>query len=297
MSWIFYSLLAVNIYSLINLFDKFFLSKKFKSIYSFLLLLNIAYFIFYFLYSIIFWKTYIFNGSFIWAMASGLFYFFMWVFWFKALSGGEVSRSSAIFFTQPIFSSILAVIFLGEILNSIKWLAVIAIVIGAIFSSIETKKIKKGFNSAYIFAFLAAIVSAVGNTISKYAINNLSALTVGAVGYFATLPLYFIFLKDKQVLNEVRSKLTDKKSTVIMIFRGLFGYLAICFFMLALGNGPASLVSALNGGQPLMILIYSTFITIFFPKFIKEEISIKALVYKIISVALIVFGAVVISLF
>lgn len=96
-------------------------------------------------------------------------------------------------------------IFLGEILSSVKWLAVIAIVIGAIFSSIETKKIKGEFNSAYVFAFLAAIVSAVGNTISKHAIVTLPALTVGAIGYFATLPLYFIFLKDKQVLNETRS--------------------------------------------------------------------------------------------
>ena len=168
---------------------------------------------------------------------------------------------------------------------------------GAIFSSIETKKIRGGFNSAYVFAFLAAIVSAVGNTISKHATVTLPALTVSAIGYFATLPLYFIFLKDKGVVSEVKERLKDKKSTIIMIFRGLFGYLAICFFMLALGSGPASLVSALNGGQPLMILIYSTFITIFFPKFIKEEISKKALSYKIISVILIVTGAVIISLF
>ncbi|KKQ24096.1 MAG: hypothetical protein US40_C0011G0011 [Candidatus Roizmanbacteria bacterium GW2011_GWC2_37_13] len=297
MSWIFYSLLAVFVFSFVNLFDKFFVSKKFKSVYSFVFVLNVVYFIFYLAYFFVFWKTFVYSNSFLWAIASGFFYFFMWIFWFKALSGGEVSRSSAIFFTQPLFNSVLAVIFLDESLSTMKWLAVGMIVIGAIFSSIESKKTKSGFNTAYFFALLATIFASVGNTIVKHATVVLPALTVGSIGYFFTLPFYFIFLKDKGVSLEVKEKLTNLKELILIFFRGMLGFTAINLFMSAIGSGPVSLVSALNGGQPLVVLILSILASIFFPKLIKEEITEKSLAYKIVSVLLIVTGAVIISLF
>lgn len=297
MSWIIFSLLAVFTFSFVNLFDKVSVSKKFKNVYTFVFVLNVVYIIFYLAYTLIFWKTFVFGNSFLWAAFSGFFYFAMWILWFKALSGGEVSRSSAIFFTQPFFNSILAVIFLGEVLTPLKWLAIVMIVAGAIFSSIEGKKTKSGFNRAYIFAVLAAVVSAAGNTISKFATAVLPAITVSSIGFFATLPFYFLFLRDKKVLEETKRSFADKKLLGLMFLRGMFGFAAIGFFMSAIGSGPVSLVSALNGGQPLVVLILSVLASLFFPRLIKEDITGRAIVYKIISVILIVTGAVIISIF
>ena len=122
-------------------------------------------------------------------------------------------------------------------------------------------------------------------------------MTVGSIGYFFTLPFYFIFLKDKGVSLEVKEKLTNLKELILIFFRGMLGFTAINLFMSAIGSGPVSLVSALNGGQPLVVLILSILASIFFPKLIKEEITEKSLAYKIVSVLLIVTGAVIISLF
>lgn len=244
-----------------------------------------------------YWRTFVWGSFFVWAVVSGFFYFFMWIFWFKALSGGEVSRSSAIFFTQPLFNSILAVLFLGENLMPLKWLAIFMIVVGAVFSSIEGKKTKQGFNYAYIFAVLASVISAAGNTISKHATTVLPAITVSSIGFFATLPFYFIFLKDKEVLEETKKSFADKKLLGLIFFRGLIGFAAIGLFMSAIESGPVSLVSALNGSQPLIVLTLSVLISLFFPKIIKEDISKKSMIYKIISVVLIVGGAVIISLY
>lgn len=297
MSWIIFSLLAVLTFSFVNLLDKISISKKFKNVYSFVLILNLAYVFFYLTYTLMYWRTFVWGSFFVWAVVSGFFYFFMWIFWFKALSGGEVSRSSAIFFTQPLFNSILAVLFLGENLMPLKWLAIFMIVVGAVFSSIEGKKTKQGFNYAYIFAVLASVISAAGNTISKHATTVLPAITVSSIGFFATLPFYFIFLKDKEVLEETKKSFADKKLLGLIFFRGLIGFAAIGLFMSAIESGPVSLVSALNGSQPLIVLTLSVLISLFFPKIIKEDISKKSMIYKIISVVLIVGGAVIISLY
>ena len=297
MSWIFYIFISVNLFSLASIFDKFFVSKKFKNIYSFAVVLNILYLIFIVVTTIYLRDTFIFGWPFFWAAVSGLIYFFMWIFWWKALTTGEVSRVSAIFFTQPLFSAFLAVIFLKENLSSLKWLAIIFIVAGAILSSWENKKTKSRFNQAYIFVLLAAIISAFGNTISKYAMIDLPALTVQVIGYFAALPLFLLFLKDKEVFKEVKNSFSNFKSLSMMFLRSAVGYVAICAFMLAVGAGPISLVSALNGVQPLVILVYSTLISIFLPRIIKEEISKRALFTKAIAIILIITGAVIISLF
>ena len=296
MSWIFYIFISVNLFSLASIFDKFFVSKKFKNIYSFAVVLNILYLIFIVVTTMYLRDTFVFGWPFFWAAVSGLIYFFMWIFWWKALTTGEVSRVSAIFFTQPLWNAFLAVIFLKESLSSLKWLAIIFIVTGAILSFWENKKTKSRFNRAYIFALFAGIISAFGNTISKYAMTDLPALTVQIIGYFAGLPLFLIFLRNKQVFQEVKKVFFDLKSLLIMFLRSAVGYAAICTFMLAVGTGQVSLVSALNGVQPLAILIYSTLISIFLPKFIKEENSRKTLFIKAIAIIMIVIGAVIISL-
>ncbi|KKP86044.1 MAG: Conserved hypothetical membrane protein, DUF6 family [Candidatus Roizmanbacteria bacterium GW2011_GWA2_35_8] len=296
MSWIIYSLLAVSTFSFVNIFDKFFIGKKLKSPYSFVLILNIFYLIFYLGYFLLFKSTFVINPLIVWSILSGLLYFFMWIFWFKALSGGEASRVTAVFFSQPVFTSILAVIFLGEVVSPLKWMATALIVIGAILSSRETGKIKSSFNMAYFYAILAALFSAVGGVVSKYATVHTPTLTVSAIGYFFTFPLYFIFLKSPSIFKEVRSFFSEGRLMITMFFRSGLSYAAICFFMLALGSGDVSLVAALNSNQPLFTLVLTTLTSVFFPKILKEEISKKVLIYKAISVILIVTGAIIISL-
>jgi len=296
MSWIFYTLLASNLFAFTNLFDKFSVSKKFKNIYSFAVVINILYFIFNAIIIFYLRNTLVFGWPFFWAAVSGVAFYSMWIFWWKSLTTGEVSRSSAMFFTQPLWNAFLAIIILKESLTSMKWLAIIFIVGGAILSSFERKKNKESFNIAYVYALLAAIVSALGNTIAKYAMGSMPGLTVQAIEYFVTVPLYIILLKNKQVRSEVVKSLTHFKSSILMFLRSALGFGACSSFMLAVSAGPVSLASALSSIQPLLILFYSTLISLFFPKIIKEETSKGAFLTKLIAVVMIITGAMIISL-
>jgi len=295
MSWIILTLLANTFFSLTNIFDKFFNSKKIKSVYTFAFLLNLVYFFFVLVVSLFMWKTFVLNWSVLYATIAGVFWFLMWICFWKAMQTGEASRVTAIFFAQPIFSAIIAVIFFEEKLNGLKWLAILMIVIGAFLSSWEGKSKKFTFNKAYLFAIAAAVLSASGNAVSKFAMNGLPSLTVNSVAFFATIPLYLLLLKNKKVFKEVKDNLKDKKIMGQFFMRGLIGYLGIFSWMLALGLGPLALTSALSGTQPIFVLIFSVICSILLPKYIHEEISKKSLIEKSLAIILIVTGAMLIS--
>ena len=298
MSWISLSIFAVIFFSIANVFDKFLVSKKFKNIYSFAVIINIVYLIFFAIVGYFIRKTFILNQGLYWTIAASLAYFVMWIFWWKGLTTGEVSRVVAIFFTSPIFSALLAVIFLGESLSSLKWLAIFFIVVGGILSGWEAKKGKlKTFNKAYIFALLAAVFASLGNVISKQAMVYWTPMTVQTAGYLMALPLYLLFLFNKQVAEEAKKTFSSLRSFLLMFLRGLLGFLAISAFELSIGAGSVSLVVALNGTQPMLILIFSTLLSIFAPKIIKEDTSRQALFTKAIAIILIISGAIIISLF
>jgi len=94
----------------------------------------------------------------------------------------------------------------------------------------------------------------------------------------------------------VKKNLIDKKSFSIIYIRSLISFAGSCYFVLALSAAPISSVSAFNGTQPLFVLVFSIFMSVFFPKIIKENIEKVNLITKIIAASLIVVGAVIISL-
>lgn len=295
MSWVFYILFANTFFSISDLFDKFFNSKKIKSVYTFGVLVNLAYFIPIFITSLFLWKTFVFGTPMIWALVGQIFYFFMWIFFWKAIKTGEISRVISIFFTQPVFSAILGILIFKEIVLPVKWLGIILITIGGIFSSFENKRVKKGFDKVYLFAFISAIFALFGNIISKYAMIKIPPLTVLLIQFYGSFLLYGLFLLNKNIFNEVKNNLVGKKSFYIIFIRTLINYAGNCFFVLSLSAGPISLVSALNSTQPLFILVFSTLATLFFPKIIKEKIDKANLTIKISAAVLIVLGAIIVS--
>lgn len=295
MSWIAFVFIANIFFSLTNIFDKFFNAKKIKHVYSFAILLNLISLIFILITTYFLRNTFSFGWPVFYAGLAGLFWFFMWIIFWKAMQTGEASRVSAIFFSQPIFSAVIGVFFLHESLNFLKWTGIALIVIGAFLSSWDKTTKKSGVNKAYYFALLASIISAIGNSLSKYAMNWLPSLTVNSIAFYLTIPLYFFLLLNKNVYKEVKENLADARTMSMFFIRALIGYGGICFFMLAVGKGPISLVSALSGTQPLFVLFFSVITSLFLPKIIKEETHKQAILSKIISILLVVVGAALIS--
>lgn len=294
MSWLVLIFLSVNLFAVASLFDKFFCEKKFKNVVAYG---SIVYFLSaIFIISLPFFLKLSFplGKSLFFAIASAPVFFVMWLLWWWVLKKGEVSRASAISNTGPLFIALLAAVFLNESIGGIKWLAIILIVIGAILCCWENKT-DNHFNRVYLVVILAALINAVGNIFSKIALGGLSPFAVYAVCYYATLPFYLPFLFNKKICEEMKENLKEKKTAILLLIRVTLGFAAISLSYAAMAAGPVSLVMAVNGIGPLLVFIYSTIISLFWPKLIKEEINRQVLFTKAMAIILIVGGVILIN--
>lgn len=170
------------------------------------------------------------------------------------------------------------------------------IVIGAVLTSLGGVGHKKDKQGTYTFALLAALCAALGNAMSKYAMYTLPPLTVSCIAYYCSIPLYLYLLKDKKVLEEVVGTIKNSKHLALFGVRGLLGYVSGLLNMIAMGIGVVSLVTAIGGSQPIMILIISLIASFLFPRVIYEELGRNALIPKLAALLLTVSGVLLISL-
>ena len=296
MSWIALALLANLFFGFSVLLDKFLNTKKIKHVYSFAVILNTVYLVFILITTYLQWGTFVMGKSALLSALAGFFWFFMWIFFWKAMQRGEATRVSAIFFSQPIYSSLIGVFFFNESLTILKWAGIAIIVIGAILSSLGGESHKKEVKIAYLFALLSAVFSSIGNSISKFAMMNMPSLTVNCIAFYSSIPLYIFLLKSPSVRSEILGAFKNTRLLLQFGIRGIFGYMGIIAFMASLSSGPISLVTALSGTQPIFVLILSLVASALFPRLIHEEFGKGVLGTKLLALLLTVIGILLVSL-
>lgn len=295
MSWFVLIFVCAFLFSLVNIIDKFFCGKKFKSVYTLAVLSTFL--------NVFFVSTLIPFAKFSWqwnwplfaAIISGPVYVLLWLFWWKGLTTTEISRSTAIYNSSPIFTALMAVLLLGEKLSSLQWGAIIIIIVGAILCSWEKNSSNGRFNTAYLLIIIAALCSSVGSLLSKTAVTHINPLAVYIISAYAGAPFFLLLLIKKEVKEEAKNAIKNRNLLGALIIRGLIGFAGVIFFYLALFSGPVSLVSAVYGITPLLVFVNLIIISRFLPKLIHEDLSRQALLAKGIAIILTVVGVVLIN--
>ena len=297
MNWLFLIILAAFLFAIVDVFDKIFSCQKIKSVYTLSVLTGIIT-VFFTSFLLFFVNLKIGLGwPLFFIVISQIFYFLLWIFWWKGLRATEVSRSTAIYSSNPIYTSLIAVIFLSEQLSIIKWIAIFLIVAGTILCSYEKKENKKtsSFNIMYLLIILAALCASLGNIFSKVALQTIHPFLADILAAYVGLPLCLSLLFKKEVLSETVASIRNKEIIIPLIIRGFISSLAVVFFYLAMQAGPISLVSAAYGVNPVFVFAISIFLSLFFPKINKENLSREVLFLKFLAIFLIVGGVVLIN--
>ena len=140
MLWIIYSIIAVLIWSIVNIVDKHILEKRIKNS----LIPVVIFGVIGLLIAII---IYLLQGfqplsglNIILALIAGIFLKLTNVFYFKATKIEEISRVIPLLSLSPLFVLILATIFLGEVFKPLQYLGIFLLVIGAILLSTKNFK-------------------------------------------------------------------------------------------------------------------------------------------------------------
>lgn len=210
-----------------------------------------------------------------------------------ALENEEASWASSLYQLIPVFGYILASVFLHERLMPMQLFASSLVIIGAVTISLNfSQKIKfkaKPFLLMTLSSFMIAVNALVfkiialegtfwGTAFWEYIGGGIFGLLL-----FALIPLY-----RKQFIATVqRGRKTVLTINFVSELLNIGAKLAANFASLL---APLALVWVVNGSQPLIVFIYGIILTIFIPKFGKEDVSKRTIIQKLSAMAIMLIG-------
>jgi DME family drug/metabolite transporter len=211
------------------------------------------------------------------------------IFYFKGMETAGVSANSSIFATYPLFTSIIAILLLDEVLSIENWIGLLCVVTGVIVigryvnqNNIQTKRISK---KGLIVPVFGALALASSQIVRKESLNIINQPLLGtAIGYSASLIVYLSVMKlfkGEKISNFSRQDFQMFWKPGIGIALGWL----LSFF--ALSQGLVSIIVPILQVELLFILLFSY---IFLRKL--EKISIKL----VSSAILIITGVVLLSI-
>lgn len=310
MSWLILTIISYLMLAIVNLGDKFVVDKVLKSSKSYAFMVGI-------LGAIIFaiapwflnWPG---LALFFVNIVSGMFFVLaLWVM-YEALKQGEASRVVVVIGSiVPIFTVIFSFLFFNEKFTGNQLTGLVFLIVGMIIISFVVSRRNKwkdfwqrlwsvftgDYNKKWIFlAILSALLYALYFIITKYAYLQQDFLSSLIWIKGGSLLMSLFFLLNKETRHEIKKSFKTKPKKSVKVGSGFVlanqatGSVASLIQSYAIYLGPVAIINALQGVQYAFLLVLGIFFTIFCPKILKEDISKKILIKKIIAIILIGIG-------
>jgi len=294
MLWILFSILAALIWAVVNIIDKYVLSKLIsKPIIPLIIMGFIGLFASLLVFIFLDFQRLSVNNILL-ALISGFLYVLAAFFYFHAVKIEEISKVVPLFYLTPVFILFIVGIFLGEIFTPIKYFGIILLILGAILIS-TNKLFLISFSRAFWFMILASLLLAVDQIITKYLLGFADFWTI-----FAYIRVgAFIALVPAIAVNGDNFKTLYKKKGlwpfILMSLNEAFNLLAVLFITVATAIGFVTLVNALSSVRSFFVLLFTVLISFFYPQILKEKIGKSIILVKLSAIAMMFFGAILVS--
>lgn len=251
-------------------------------------------------------------------LLAGLLFLVTLVFWYKALHQSEATRVVPIVGAlTPVFSFILAYIFLGESLSERQFLAFFVLIIGGVLISVKRtrfyviKEVMESFRKK--FGAILGPIHARYRPAERLILNSVVSAFFFASYYVLIKHIYsaqpfigaFVWSRFGSFIGVLAILLVpDWRRMIIMHQRGAkspknLGFFlgvrlaaAAAFIMLnwAISLGNVALINSLQGVQYVFLILIVFFLSTRYPKYLKEELGGGVLIQKTLGVALISLG-------
>ncbi len=177
----------------------------------------------------------------------------------KGFSMEDVSRVVPIIDSYPMFVVLLGVLFLGESLHMLQWLAAVAIMLGATLASApeggQGGRLRLG--RAVFLLLLASAGIAVYNVSAKALLDYSSFWDLFALTFFGGAPVFLAAGVRREARQEIIATLAHpRKRTYLFALLQTCGFCAFIVWFLAVNEGPGGLVSIVTSMRPVLVLAY-----------------------------------------
>ena len=188
--------------------------------------------------------------------------------------------NSSLYATYPLYTALLAHLFLSEILMPGNWAGILLVFLSGIlieWSSRESHVEKKHRRMNLIFPLIGGLTLGVGSIMRKFALDLFNAPVLGvAVAYtFSLLPFLVIFLVSKPI----REGVSLKRDLRLFWAAGIGQAVTWVLGFYALSYAEVSVVTPLLSIEPVFVAIFAY---LYLKKI--EKVSIKLLVSIILTV-------------
>lgn len=226
------------------------------------------------------------------AILSGIIAMVGYYLFIYVLHKEDISRVITLYGISPLFVLLLATIFLKEILLPKDYIAFFLIILGALLISAKNEEGRLRVSKGVLLIVLSSFVWAVHNILLKIASStNFSTMMIlRQVGILIFVLLALALSKNAWVKTKQTIKEFGFKRGALAYTAESLGMAGMVFSYLAIQMASVSLVTLVEGIQPLFIIFIAVVMSIFFPKIIKETIDKKTVGLKVISALLMLSG-------
>lgn len=298
-NWFYLSLVAPIVWTIVNHFDKYLLSRVFKNNGTGALFIFSGLFsIFVTISIILFFDSSVLSlplRDILILLVTGSLNGFAFYLYLYVLNTEETSIVVPLLQLTPVFTYLLGYIVLGEVLTSQQLIASLIVLCGVLLISIDLDIDNKvGIkHSALGLVALASLLFALHDVLFKFiAVKDsfINSTFWQYLGVTCVAVCTFIFSKKYRDqflqmvrLNNFKIISLNISSEILYITGNLFSNFATLF-------APVVLVSVVGSYQPLFVFTVGILLTVFLPKIADEKITIRHLLQKLVSIIIIIIG-------
>ena len=299
MNWASVAILSTATFAVVNTIDSHLLSKRMPSLRAFLLPVSIFH-LFYGL--LLFYLVPLPEGIGILpvlvAVVSGIFRTIAVTIILYNLQKEEVSRVIPVVYTYPIFVAIMAVLFMGETLGYLQWLAIIIVVAGAVMVSVRQSPSGSTIwlGKPLLLLFSSSLFFAMADITSKYALAYISFWNMFSLTAFCISGIFLLVSMRPRILSQLSSMERRNSAIALLAFNEILAPVGIVLLFWALEKGPVSLVSTISSSRPVFVVIFALILSRILPGFMEWQPGKGMLALRLVAIAMIFGGITIIYL-
>ena len=229
-------------------------------------------------------------------LSASFIYIIATVFYFKAIEKNDASIVVVMFQMIPVFSYILALILFKENLTIRQIIGSIIIILSAVIISFDfnEKNNRKKFK-ALLLMTLSSLCYSIYFILFDVGIRNSSYYSCAfwyQIG-FLIMGVVLLLLKSFRIPFVNAIKKNGKRYLILNTTNEVINLIANLLVNYANLLIPIALVNVLNGFQGAFVFILGIIGTILLPKYIKEDLSKKVVIQKIVCIILGIIGLII----
>ena len=299
MNWASVAILSTATFAVVNTIDSHLLSKRMPGLRVFLLPVSI----FHLIYGLLsFYLVPLPEGIGIWpvlvAVVSGVLRTIAVTIILYNLQREEVSRVIPVVYTYPIFVAIIAVLFMGEALGYLQWLAIIIVVTGAMIVSVRQSPSGSTIwlGKPLLLLFGSSLLLAMADITSKYALAYISFWNMFSITAFCISGIFLLVSMRPHILSQLSSMERRNSAIALLAFNETLAPVGIVLLFWALERGLVSLVSTIASSRPVFVVIFALILSRVLPGFLEWQTGKGMLALRLVAIAMIFGGIAIIYL-